>query len=230
MSFLQTVVDWLNHEASDSLGSRILGDSLLVTLATYEISDLSSDDTVWDDSAIWQIATARSSMNLATAAAFATYLSVSIRRQTCDDLMHAEAYNYLRDMLLLVLKHQFLAAEESIAVLVCPVLCHAISCLLVYSRHATVHFMLHSPWTMNLCLELRALLEADTASCNPYISCLKHASQAYCMTLLQKITRGLCSELREDDLALEENISYQIIYDGLAFWPRLVLTAGPKVL
>lgn len=67
MSFLQTVVDWLNHEASDSLGSRTLGDSLLVTLATYEISDLSSDDTVWDDSAIWQIATARSSMNLATA-------------------------------------------------------------------------------------------------------------------------------------------------------------------
>lgn len=51
--------------------------------------------------------------------------------------MHTEAYNYLRDMLLLILKHQFLAAEESIAVLVCPVLCHAISCLLVYSRHAT---------------------------------------------------------------------------------------------
>jgi len=48
----------------------------------------------------------------------------------CDALCCAEAWDYLRDTLLLILSQTFVADDEPLALLICPTICHALVHLL----------------------------------------------------------------------------------------------------
>ncbi|KAF8922401.1 hypothetical protein CPB85DRAFT_1267398 [Mucidula mucida] len=74
--------------------------------------------------------------------------------------MIAEAWDCLRDVLLLIIRGRFFGEEEALAILVCPVICRALIHLL-RQPHSHVDFILHSPWTATLLLELENVPDAD---------------------------------------------------------------------
>jgi hypothetical protein len=63
------------------------------------------------------------------AAAFSRYL-INAATQVQDSLSCAEAWDYLRDTLLLTLSRSFIADNEPLSLLVCPSICHALLRLL----------------------------------------------------------------------------------------------------
>ena len=62
-------------------------------------------------------------------AAFSRYL-INAATQVQDSLSCAEAWDYLRDTLLLTLSRSFIADNEPLSLLVCPSICHALLRLL----------------------------------------------------------------------------------------------------
>lgn len=112
--------------------------------------------------------------------AFAHLLLATPKDRLCDSLACAEAWNYLRDVILLILSHHFLGDDEPLALMISPVICNTLllllqegqaagklafpdTCRALY-RHSLVHFILSSPWTMNLCTALQDLFKGDSPS------------------------------------------------------------------
>jgi hypothetical protein len=61
-------------------------------------------------------------------AGFSHYILSAPR--VCDSLCCAEAWNYLKDTLLLILSQSFVADDEPLALIICPSICHALLQLL----------------------------------------------------------------------------------------------------
>ncbi|KAF9044860.1 hypothetical protein BDZ89DRAFT_1127884 [Hymenopellis radicata] len=101
---------------------------------------------VLDQAKLWHIFTTAGPTDLYQAAGFSQ--------------MIAEAWDCLRDVLLLIIRGRFFGDEEALAILVCPVICRALIHLL-RQPHSHVNFILHSPWTATLLLELQNVVAAD---------------------------------------------------------------------
>ncbi len=109
-------------------------------------------------------------------AGFSQYLLTLDAMLTSDfSRMIAEAWDCLRDVLLLIIRGRFFGEEEALAILVCPVICRALIHLLrqphshgmarslgpYVTDDTIVDFILHSPWTATLLLELENVPDAD---------------------------------------------------------------------
>ncbi|TFY52613.1 hypothetical protein EVJ58_g9913 [Rhodofomes roseus] len=88
-------------------------------------------DQSWTDEAAWTLVlNAGVSDDLALAAAFSVYVCGTHNKCRLDALYFADGWNYLRDILLLVLTHHYLDVEEPLALLVAPSICMALTCLI----------------------------------------------------------------------------------------------------
>jgi hypothetical protein len=68
-------------------------------------------------------------------AAFANYVLAANRIGTA--IRCAQAWSYLRDVLLMILTRQFLGDDEPLALLICPVVCRALVFLVSRADSAT---------------------------------------------------------------------------------------------
>jgi len=63
-------------------------------------------------------------------AGFANLILATPEYRLCDALSRAEAWDYLRDVMLLIISHHFLGDDEPLALIVSPVICGALLLLL----------------------------------------------------------------------------------------------------
>jgi hypothetical protein len=63
-------------------------------------------------------------------AAFASLILATPKHHSYDPLSFAEAWDYLRDVTLLILSHHFLGDDEPLALIISPVVCGALLLLL----------------------------------------------------------------------------------------------------
>ncbi|KAJ6627132.1 hypothetical protein B0H10DRAFT_1995578 [Mycena sp. CBHHK59/15] len=122
-AFLSAAVQLLLDEDPRSLSFKILGDALIIASSASK-NDPSFLDEKRD--AIWQFA--MSSSDLVIVSSFAHYILTS--DCLCDSLYCAEAWVYLREILLLILKHHYVEEQEPLALFVCPTVCGALMRLL----------------------------------------------------------------------------------------------------
>jgi len=222
--FLSTVVDWLASRDPDEGKSILLRSSLLGALASVEAATTLPVDKGWSDAAIWEIAMDGGSADLLTAAAFAAYVSTTAKSRRCSVLLQAEAFDYLRDVLLLVLTHHYLGTEEALAVLVCPSICQALLCLITCAGIQAVQYLLTSPWTMNLCAEIRDILKSDDANGDTYRRYLRERASSHMDILLKAIKAALHSDDLDENESSTHMGASRIIHCELASISRLILT------
>ncbi|KAJ7357155.1 hypothetical protein DFH08DRAFT_851184 [Mycena albidolilacea] len=153
-SLLSNVTKILLQEGSPSLVSKILGHTIL-TASSAAKKDLPFADE--NREYLWQFATTSSAHELSIASSFAHYIITS---ELCDSLFCAEAWRYLAEVLLLILKHQYIDEQEPLALLTCPTLCGALIRLL-QADAASTQFMLSTPFTLNLCADLKSVSEGN---------------------------------------------------------------------
>jgi len=155
---LRGLIDCLSTGSTSSDSLMPLRGPLILALSVSQ-SMLGEDniDKSWNDGPIWEIVlTDGDSKDLVLASAFATYVCATHQRCHLDALLYAEGWDYLRDVLLLILTHQFLDVEEPLALLVAPSICMALTFLITARSDRTV-CILSSPWTMNLCIALKEM-------------------------------------------------------------------------
>jgi len=124
-------------------------------------------------------------------AAFANLIIATPEHRLCDTLYCAEAWDYLRDVMLLIISHQFLGNDEPLALIISPVVCRTL--LLLLQRADVAQFIFASPWTMNLCADMRDLFSGSSPS--KYSSILENRISGIGTALLNEMSRKL---LRSD--------------------------------
>ncbi|KAL6302231.1 hypothetical protein BKA93DRAFT_794093 [Sparassis latifolia] len=197
LPFINALLNWLVSQSPGADCSVMLRDSLLTSLTVVEPL-LSQDgvDRLWDIDVVWQMAMESPPTNLLVASSFAAYVVTTAPSRNQDVLACSEAWDYLRDVLLLVLSHQFLGDEEPLALLVCPMVCQALSSLIHSAISATLQYILSSPWTMNLCTELQQLANASSSDDSTYTSVLRDRTLPFAEALLFHVTdilrSGVC--------------------------------------
>ncbi|KAH9946799.1 hypothetical protein B0H21DRAFT_741825 [Amylocystis lapponica] len=129
---------------------------------------LAASGKLWSEDVIWQKTLDSPSTDLFVASGFASYILATAPRNVCDVLTCAEAWSRLCDILLLIATHHFLDVEEPLALLVCPSILQALSCLVQHANAVAVQFMISSPWTMSLCARLKDLLDHPPADESSY--------------------------------------------------------------
>jgi len=72
-----------------------------------------------------------------------------------------EIWEYLRDVLNLILTGHYIADEAPLSFLVAPTLCEALIALMHQTGDPLVTWASYSPWTKNLCTKLRTFLQED---------------------------------------------------------------------
>jgi hypothetical protein len=141
---LFNVVEFLLQQGSPSLGSNILGDAVLTAFSAAR-----KDPSLTDENreSIWQLAITSVPSELSIAckswrlylafgvlkkpfqsASFADYIITS--ECLCNSLYCAEAWRYLGEVLLLILKRHYIEEQEPLALLACPTVCGAMLRLL----------------------------------------------------------------------------------------------------
>lgn len=93
-----------------------------------------------DAESIWKIAMDNTNPKLALASAFALHIILS--RRLPESLTQVEAWDYLRNVLLMIGSQDYLGDESPLALVVSPTICNALSQLL---RHADEHTGAHVP-------------------------------------------------------------------------------------
>lgn len=139
-SLLSNVIKILLQEGSSSLASKILGHTIL-TASSAAKKDFSFANE--NREYLWQFATTSSVHELSIACEFwcrdlsmksnfktASFAHYIITSELCDSLFCAEAWRYLAEVLLLILKHHYIDEQEPLALLTCPTLCGALIRLL----------------------------------------------------------------------------------------------------
>lgn len=185
VSFLRSAITVLKNQGQNSYISLILHDTLLVAFSAF------SSNYPLDDVKLMQEWLVRSSLVQSGCSNFIAASGVAhcILANPCDALHCADAWSYLRDVLLLILGRRFAEENEALALLVSPTICLALA-RMADVDHSVLQFLLSSPWTISLCTELRSLmtLEARKQSIAPYFSALHHRLTPAGDVLLNKIT------------------------------------------
>ncbi|KAJ7169676.1 hypothetical protein C8R46DRAFT_1089624 [Mycena filopes] len=147
---LANVVELLLQDIS---ASKALGDALLIAASAARRDPSLTDE---NQESIWQFAITSIRSELDIASAFAHYITTS--KSLCNPLCCAEAWRCLGEVFLLILKHHYIEEQEPLALLVCPTLCRALMRLL-QADSASTQFMLSTPFTLNLCADLKSVCE-----------------------------------------------------------------------
>ncbi|KAJ7042453.1 hypothetical protein C8F04DRAFT_1075957 [Mycena alexandri] len=175
---LSSVVGLLLQEGS---AWRFLGEALLTTASAARRDPSLTDE---NRESIWQIAITSVPSELGIVSAFAHYIITS--EYLCNSLYCAEAWRYLGEVLLLVLKRHYIEEQEPLALLVCPTLCGAMIRLL-QADTASTQFMLSTPFTLNLCADLKSVCEGTHGEDLEYFAFMKARLNAIGTRLLDQI-------------------------------------------
>jgi len=225
--FLTPLVNWLSNAPQGCISIHILLDSLLTALAALEglrsgvMSTNANKFRLWDDKLIWQLAIDSPRSNLVVAAAFANLILTTPEYRLCDSLSCAEAWDYLRDVALLIISHHFLGDDAPLALIVSPVVCGALLILLHRADSRAEQFFLSSPWSMNLCTDLRGLFGHDNPS--EYSSILAIRMSPVGTILLNEMSRKLHSDAEGDSPAGTPTFDSQLVLGRIHSIPRLML-------
>ncbi|THU91755.1 hypothetical protein K435DRAFT_224660 [Dendrothele bispora CBS 962.96] len=147
---LRSLVNYLEIDDNDTLRGSV------VTAFSVLGGELNSRTKELEEDTIWEFFVTSNRSNLGVAASFAHYVLTS--GCTSDSLRCAEAWDYLRDVLTLIIGRHFTGEEEAAALLVCDLICVALFTL-IQSNSLSIQFILSSPWTMSLCSDLKELLK-----------------------------------------------------------------------
>ncbi|KAI0068407.1 hypothetical protein BV25DRAFT_1987190 [Artomyces pyxidatus] len=161
--FVAAVVNSVSEQPLSNRRSLLLCD-LLVALSTVHLKDEVSTpervSKVWDEETIWSLSMERGPRTVLVASCLASYILAAKEALTPSALACAEAWDYMRDVLLLTLSRHFLADDEPLALLAAPTLCRALVALLRGSDGRFVPWAVASPWTESLSTELRSLFDS----------------------------------------------------------------------
>jgi len=133
---LSTIMNILRGSHS-SYQSSVMRDALLTAVAVSGYSCIPDDACVVEQDIFWDLAIQSEPTNFIAASAFAHRIMVTV--QNSDPLSLVEAWDYLRDALLLILSHRFAEEHEALALLVCPVLCTAMTKIAQTTSPASSH-------------------------------------------------------------------------------------------
>ncbi|KAH8120101.1 hypothetical protein DFH11DRAFT_1558304 [Phellopilus nigrolimitatus] len=117
-------------------------------------------DKTWEDEDAYNLALEMSGVNLSLASAFASYLALTVDKKT-DALLVAEAWDYLRDVILVVgtgrLEFEEVDRDTSCVTLACATenIFRGLAALLERSNAVIAHYLLKSPMTLSLVDVLR---------------------------------------------------------------------------
>ncbi|KAF8213280.1 hypothetical protein K438DRAFT_2009512 [Mycena galopus ATCC 62051] len=150
-----SVVEILLQEGSPGSASKLLGDAILTTSSAAKTDPSLTDE---NRESLWEFAVTSTTSELSIASSFAHYIMTS--EVLCNALYCAEAWRYLGEVLLLILKHHYIDEQEPLALLVCPTMCGALIRLLQADATST-QFMRTAPITLNLCADLKSVAEAE---------------------------------------------------------------------
>lgn len=211
-SYLSALVRLLKLEGPGSLQIQVLQDSLLVALSVFmaSVSTKPLSENHYDT--IWNLASFSKKRNMIASSTFAQYLLAS--DQLCDPLICHESWDVFRDVLTAVIYHDLKEEEEQLALLISPILCRALKKLIAASQISTRQRLIWSPWTTNLRLALRKLLDSSTRiSMLPYLKTLQSRLEYVGKLLLNEISDGL-SEMRlsSTDSVITENLNSRLTY------------------
>ncbi|KAF5390250.1 hypothetical protein D9757_002798 [Collybiopsis confluens] len=141
----------------------IAGFYVLQTDPTSSIKRLKQED-------LWGLALDAGCSNLGMASSFAHHIVATERLP--DSLLCTEAWDNLRDTLILILRSYYAEEEKPLAILVSSVICGALVRLLDADL-STVNLILTSPWTMSLCAELKRFAQNETRPEGEYFRLLQ---------------------------------------------------------
>ncbi|KAJ7655030.1 hypothetical protein DFH06DRAFT_1201391 [Mycena polygramma] len=212
---LSSVLELLLQQNPSSSASKVLGSALL-TASSAARKDLSLTDE--NRKSTWQFATTSVTSDLSIASSFADYIVTS--ECLCDPLDCAEAWSCLGDVLLLMIKHHYTEEQEPLALLACPTICGAMIRLLQADASST-RFMLSTPFTLNLCADLKSVCEGDGSG--EYFAFMKERLKTIGLRLLDQIRCRLAQTAPETPPPIPMRLMFYRMYglSHLVFVPDM---------
>jgi len=212
-SYLSALVRLLKLEGPGSFQIQVLQDSLLVALSVFMaiVSTKPLSENHYDT--IWNLASFSKKRNMIASSTFAQYLLAS--DQLCDPLICHESWDVFRDVLVTIINYDLkLEEEEELALLISPIFCRALKKIITSSQVSTRQRLIWSPWTTNLRLALRKLLDTSIGvSMLPYRKTLQNRLEYVGNMLLNEISDGLSEKrLSSTDVMTEKSNSRLIYY------------------
>ncbi|KAK7694518.1 hypothetical protein QCA50_001704 [Cerrena zonata] len=173
-AFLAALLDLLITHPTDRYEDA-LADALVTALALVERlrrrPDFKDINKLWDDDSIWTLCLRHESSNLAVASAFSAYIEACGGNRQCQSLTVLDAWDHIRDVMMLIVHHEFLEDDEAIALLIIPSISSALENIFIHLGETSREFIDASPWTSNLSDSLHEL--ASHPSDDEYISILQ---------------------------------------------------------
>ncbi|KAL0951009.1 hypothetical protein HGRIS_007751 [Hohenbuehelia grisea] len=221
--FLSSLVDFFASDPPDDVS--VLVDALLVNLAIMEtvrpLADFQDANVCWDTETIWNLALAWGRDQVIIAFSFAHYILTT--DVTVDTLLCCEAWAYLQDIVMLILCRQFYNEEEGIGLLACPTILQALLHLLAADKFDAT-FVLHSPWTANLCSDLRDFL-ANEEPLGDYLVLLKGRLETIGPQFLGTLNQLSHQSTRSSEVPeVSSGLRPKLLYCDLQNTSRLLLT------
>lgn len=135
-----------------------LTDALVTSLALVERlrrrSDFKDINKLWDDDSVWTLCLRHESSNLAVAckfvsveclvgdwwsslAAFSAYIEACGENRQCQSLTVLDAWDHIRDVMMLIAHREFLEDDEAIALLIIPSISSALRTIFIHLGEIT---------------------------------------------------------------------------------------------
>ncbi|KAH0590564.1 hypothetical protein H2248_000705 [Termitomyces sp. 'cryptogamus'] len=143
--------------------------------------------------------------------------------QNIDSLGLAEAWDYLCNVLLVILGGPFAEDDGSLALLVCPGVCTALT-KLFQTDSFPVDFVMSSPWTASLIAELDSLVSAECSSVEEYLRALQQQLRRVGKAFLNQLANRK-SRLSEDADMVIHDVRWRLVYSYIPPNSHIVLAS-----
>ncbi|KAG1801472.1 uncharacterized protein HD556DRAFT_880710 [Suillus plorans] len=206
IEFLEATMEYLRRESAKKELPN-LSASFLLCLTAFQRGQpgirVCDAPLLSDAESIWQVAMDNTTPELAMASAFALHIILS--RRLPESLTQVEAWDYLRNVLLMVGSQDYLGDESPLALVVNPTICDALSQLLKHADEHAVMVMQSSPWTSHLQSALQRIQSSDDCpNLDDYSSWLKKRISKPATDLIDQIARTSdTGELRQATPAID---------------------------
>ncbi|KAI0778055.1 hypothetical protein BD413DRAFT_465511 [Trametes elegans] len=159
--FLTIVVDWVDSEWLESEAWIVVRDAMIVALAAWKGYTNATASPVPAGTAgeklVGELIEDADPLELPLAAALAQYFCETMKHPPYNALALSEAFNYFRDVALLILNHEYGGTDEPLSLLVAPAIFRALIANVQYAPPATRNYITSSPWTLCLVMHMKRL-------------------------------------------------------------------------
>ncbi|KAG1833955.1 hypothetical protein EV424DRAFT_858051 [Suillus variegatus] len=206
IEFLEATMEYLRRESAKKELPNLFA-SFLSCLTAFQRGQpgirVCDAPLLSDAESIWQVAMDNTTPELAMASAFALHIILS--RRLPESLTQVEAWDYLRNVLLMVGSQDYLGDESPLALVVNPTICDALSQLLKHADEHAAMVMQSSPWTSHLQSALQRIQSSDDCpNLDDYSSWLKKRISKPATDLMDQIARTSdAGELRQATPAID---------------------------